>query len=48
MDRPWLSWMTAADRCVGHVGGMAGEDDAARNRVVMAPARVQGDGRPLG
>ena len=24
-------WMTAADRCLGHVGGTAGEDDVARS-----------------
>ena len=36
-------WMTAADRCVGHVGGTAGEDGGARSLVRWPPARPQGE-----
>jgi hypothetical protein len=35
--------MTAADRCVGHVGGTAGEDGGARSLVRWPPARPQGE-----
>jgi hypothetical protein len=39
-------WMTAVDRCLGHGGGTAGEDDAAQSLAVMAPARPEGEARP--
>jgi hypothetical protein len=45
--RPVLSvWMTAADRCLGHAGDTADEDDAARSLAEMAPARAQGEQGP--
>jgi hypothetical protein len=35
-------WMTAADRCVGHVGGTAGEDDVARSSAAMVTSSTEG------
>ena len=39
-------WMTAVDRCLGHVGGTAGEDDAGWSLAATAPARPEGEARP--
>jgi hypothetical protein len=40
--------MTAVDRCLGHVGGTAGEDEHGSGQAAMAPARPEGEVRPGG
>jgi hypothetical protein len=35
-------WMTAADRCLGHDGGTAGEDDVARSLRAMVTSLTAG------
>ena len=37
-------WMTAADRCLGHVGGTAGEDDAPRSVAATVTSSAKGRG----
>jgi hypothetical protein len=39
-------WMTAADRCVGRVGGRSGEDDVARSLLRRSPAGSEGEACP--
>jgi hypothetical protein len=41
-NRCW-PWVTAVDRWLGHVKGMAGEDDASGSVAVMTVARPQGE-----
>jgi hypothetical protein len=38
-------WMTAADRCLGHVGGTSGEDGVARNLLATVASWIGGRGR---
>jgi hypothetical protein len=36
-------WMTAVDRCLGHVGGTAGEDEPAHPVQRWSPAQREGE-----
>jgi hypothetical protein len=44
-DRCW-PWVTAPNRCLGHVGGTAGEDDGARSLSAMVTSLTRGEAVP--